>query len=114
MLLHFSGILVFGNENFLTCLLHTVNSYFRDVFTNQWNDAVLDFEPPRTLFGPPQTGSHQPDSAELPSMPDSAVSGTLDNFPCSVLEEIFIHLDAWSLCQTSKVNKIFKKVNCNQ
>ena len=35
MLLHFSGILVFGNENFLTCLLHTVNSYFRDVFTNQ-------------------------------------------------------------------------------
>ena len=95
-------------RHFFDC---TVNSYFRDVFTSQLNNAILDFEPPRTLLRPPPLmGSHQPQTEHL-STPDSTVCGTLDNFPSSVLEDILVYLDAWSLSQTSLVNKTFNKVN---
>ena len=105
-----------------------MNSYFREVFTVKSTIGLLDFEPPRTLLPPTLIGSHQQTSdhslieievnnSELtPHQEGYVISdlGTMDGkmncFPCSILEEILKHLDAWSLCQASQVNKAFNKV----
>ena len=96
---------------------YAVNSYFREVFTVKSN-GLFDFEPPRTLFPPTLIGSHHQTSDHSPISVKASTQqghdildlGKMDGFPCSILEEIFKHLDAWSLCQASLVNKAFSKV----
>ena len=102
-----------------------MNSYFREVFTVKSTTGLLDFEPPRTLLPPTLIGSHhQTSDHSLIEVNNSELTpqdghenldlGTMDGkmncFPCSILEEILKHLDAWSLCQASLVNKAFNKV----
>ena len=41
---------------------------------------------------------------------DEAISSSLDSFPSSLLEEVLVNLDAWSVCHCALVSRAFRKV----
>ena len=41
---------------------------------------------------------------------DEAISSSLDSFPSSLLEEVLVNLDAWSVCHCASVSRAFRKV----
>ncbi|GAX82262.1 hypothetical protein CEUSTIGMA_g9690.t1 [Chlamydomonas eustigma] len=53
----------------------------------------------------------------LPMSGEGALEGSggcMDSFPAALLEEVLMHLDAWSVCQAAATNKAFRQASASE